>query len=431
MSTSSAAGQTGEGGHAPGSGGAGGAASAASGSGGNGAGAGSGGRPSTATSLPAAPPGCESVNHHVDGAMCTLSFECQAAALFSRCDADADGSWSCQCTPAKGGAPIQELVLLGAHADTACGAMARACFTHPPATEESCRRVSEVFGADECAIEETCGPTQELDSGIRAEGGARVSVSCRASDAGLSCSCQPPIIGKRELLVTAPSIELGCEHALEACKSGLPASAAPLNCTDEASDPGELGNIATACGFTRSCTQLATDGDGSSIRSALDRQAVCYVGAVGSRDLVCHCEDGNLASMSFTANAGLDGACETALDACTGAIELTPSGLPDCSLSYREAQGQQCEASLRCTRALQLGDMKILAEGEAKLLCLQATAGGHWWCSCDSHGAPTIFELGPAPSAEEACVAGLERCSEEIDIGFGLHPRAPAPPSPI
>jgi hypothetical protein len=383
------------------------------------------------TDLPAAPAGCQSVSHYAESTLCTLAFDCGSVPLFTRCDANADGTWSCECTPAKGGASIEQLVLEGVTAQTACGAMARACFTTPPAGEESCRRVSEAFASDECAIEETCGPRFEIDPGITALGGERRVVTCRPSDDGFTCTCEPELVGKRDLSVSAPTIDLACEHMLHACESGLPAAEAPFTCTDEPTDPGELGNLATACGFTRSCTQLGMPGDGVSIRSSLERQAVCYVGAAGSRDLVCHCEDGIFSSMSFIANADLEGSCQTTLDACTGVTELEPNGLPDCTLSNQDLDDQRCEARLACTRAFKLGEMQVVAEGEARLLCRQPTPGGHWWCSCDSRGAPKIFELGPASSPTDACAAGLDRCVEQVEIGFGLHPRAPTPPSPI
>lgn len=392
---------------------------------------GGGAMPTASGELPAAPPGCQSVGHYVESKMCTLSFECGSVPLFTRCDSNADGTWRCQCTPANGGASIDELVLEGASAETACGAMATACFTVPSAGEESCRRLSEDFAPDECSIEETCGPKFEVEAGITALGGERHAVTCRPSEAGFSCTCEPELIGKRDLSVSAPSIDLVCEHVLHACKAGLPPSEAALTCTDAPTDPGELGNPATACGLARSCTQLGMPGDGVSVRSSLERNAICSVGAAGSRDLFCRCEDGMVSSLSFSANAELEGACQTALDACTGATELEPDGLPECKLASYDLGEQQCAAKLTCTRASKLGGLKIVAEGEARLLCQQPTAGAHWWCSCDSRGLPKIFELGPAPSAFDACARGLDRCVEAVDIGFGLHPRAPLPPAPI
>ena len=389
-----------------------------------------GGVPTLPGDLPLPPANCKALSQAATTEMCTYSFECEAVALYSRCDVGQNDTWACQCATSAGGAVIKELMLRGVEGATACGVMARACLTDTPAGDRVCERTSEGATANDCQLEDSCGPSFELGSGINAHGVERRSVSCsRTNDGKFSCTCLPQLLGKQDHTVTAPSSQAACEAMIDVCRDGFPASAAPPICTDGLDTP-----TPTTCGVTRQCTQSAALSNGASLTSAITRYTGCYGGLEGSVDgqSICTCEGGLLASFTLQANVeiGTD-ACRTMLDACTGATKLEPTGPVDCKIASKNAQAHACDAKLVCTRALRLGAVDVVGQGELDFTCQQAASGGPWWCACVSKGAPKVFELGSAPSAEDVCYAAVDRCMQEVEVEFGPHPPLQTLPSPL
>jgi len=363
--------------------------------------------------------------------MCTYSFECGAIPFYSRCDLGENDTWACHCATGTGSAVIKELMLRGVEGATACGVMAKACMTDAPAGEQVCERTSQDSTASGCLIEESCGPSVELGSGITAHGVERRSgVSCSPSNDGkFSCACLPQLLGKQEHTVTALSLHGACEAMIDVCRDGLPASAPPPTCTDGLDTP-----TATTCGVTRQCSQSAAFSNGASLTSAMTRYASCYGGLEGFADgqSFCTCTGGSLASFDLQTNVGIGtNACRTMLDACTGATKLEPTGPVECKISSKNEQAHACDAKLVCTRPLRLGAVDVIGQGELRYACQQHASGGPWWCSCVSKGAPKTFELGSAPSAEDVCYAAVDRCLQEVEVEFGPHPPLQMPPSPL
>lgn len=390
---------------------------------------GAGNAPTSSSDLPEPPPGCQASSHYAVDASCNYGFSCSGVPLYSHCDAQANGSWSCECGLKGGPSALRELMLSGVDETTACGVMARACTRELPGGEPECERLSQDFQARECVIETGCGPKHELGSGASALELTRSSVRCTpGADGWASCSCDPQVLGTDPLKVSAPSLQAACEGMVDFCGRGL-TGAEPLTCSDKA-EPGEQGEI-PSCGIRRTCELDQALGDGVSLRSHLERFGQCYEGGADiDGRMVCYCEGAEL-EVDLQIDAGLNESCGAIFDACLEKTELEPNGPVTCTLYEQELYDQECEGRLRCEQNMKLGPLDVTAQGSASLACAQRDPGGPWWCSCASKGIPKTFELGPTPSPTEACVAAAERCPEEVEIDFGPHAPLGIPPAPL
>jgi len=375
------------------------------------------------SNLPEPPANCEALNQFVSHDLCSYSFECGATPFYSRCELGDNDTWACFCATSPAGTVVKELMFHGADGATVCGSMARACWTGAPAGERVCARTNELFSASECAIDESCGPTFDLGSGVKASGVERHSVTCTPGNAGtFSCVCQPERLGKQEHTLTAPSLQGACEAMIGVCRDRGGISAAVPTCKDTVEMLEGDG-----CGLHRTCTRSAGLGNNVSLTSSMTRLAVCSV-MVGEPSY-CNCSGDSLADFDLLAEFGTGTSpCRTMLDACMGATPLQPIGPIDCKISKKSEQAQACTTNLTCTRQLNVGAVEATGWGKLALGCQQHDPGGSWWCACGSQGAPKLFELGSAPSAESACDQAIDRCLQQVEVDFGPH--APLEPLP-